>query len=328
MKAVQLVGPKNLVLQELPSRPLGRREIRIGVAATCVCGSDLKNILDPVFVPQTPGHEFSGTVIEVGPGSSQELKEGDRVTAFPMMSCMNCAACARGDYRDCKNKKGLGFQLAGSFAEEVIVDERLAVRLQEGLSYEQGALVEHLCCGYRLAREIEAGGPGKDSHIVIIGDGPIALADLQSLRLLGFTNITVLGKHRSRLELAGSLGARRALTEWQDDLPPVDIAILAASAEPTLSGLIGRMRRGSIVYAQTRIRGAAILETLQRAGVVVQRAFAYYLQDFLEIMSLMKSGKLETERLITKRLRLSEVPAHVADLFDKADNFKVLISSR
>lgn len=327
MNAVQLIAPDTLVLRELPSRALRAHELRIRVHATCVCGSDLKNARQPVVLPQVPGHEFSGNVLELGPECAKTFKPGDRVTVFPMMSCMHCPACMAGNLRDCDNKPSLGFQLPGSFAEEVIVDERLTVPLIDGLSYEQGALIEHLCCGYRLAKEIQNDRPAMESAIVIIGDGPIALADVQSLRAFGFANITILGKHASRLTLARELGAARVLTTWSASEPAVDICIFAAPAEETLERVVANIPSGGIIYPQTRIQSPTTLARMEESGISMGRAFAYFLSDFAEVMELVKQGRLQTEKLITTRLRLQEVPQMFATFAHKQDHFKILITN-
>src|SRR5581483_3528327 len=101
MKALQLVAPGTLALRELPLRQLGTHEVRVKVAVSCVCGSDLKNSKNPIVLPQVPGHEFSGRVIEIGADSLGKLAIGDRITAFPMIGCMRCTACRAGRFRDC-----------------------------------------------------------------------------------------------------------------------------------------------------------------------------------------------------------------------------------
>ncbi len=326
MRAVQLIGPENLVLRELPSRELVAHEVRVNVQATCVCGSDLKNYRNPVVVPQVPGHEFSGIIVEVGPGCDRRFVAGDRVTAFPMLGCMQCGACSAGNFRDCATKRSLGFQLPGSFAQEVIVDERFVVPLQSGLSYEQGALIEHLACGYRLAKEIIAAGCSPGATIVIIGDGPIALADVQALRVFGFTNVTVLGKHASRLSLARSLGTSRLLSTWEAGTTAVDVCVYAAPAEATLERVLNDVRAGGLVFPQTAIKSSSIRDAIARSRIALGRAFAYLLEDFSEVMKLVMTGVIQTDRLVTTRVHLREVPAEMIGFFDKSAHFKVCIS--
>ena len=327
LKAIQLLGPENLVQTELPSRALGGREIRIKVEATCVCGSDLKNYRRPVVVPQVLGHEFSGRVLETGPGCTGNLNSGTRVTAFPMQGCMRCAKCAAGNHRDCPTKQSLGFQIPGSFAEEVIVDERLAVPLIESLSYEQGALVEHLACGYRLGKEITNVRPARDTVIVIIGDGPIALADVQALRVLGYVDITVLGKHASRMALARKLGARQTRSAWKPGESAVTVCVYAAQADASLESILPDLVVGGVVFPQTRIRSLAARCAIDRSGISLGRAFAYLLSDFGDVMELIDDGRLWTNDLVTTRLELRDVPGAVATFFEKNAHFKILVGN-
>jgi len=318
----------------VPLRSRKTYEMRIGVVVTCVCGSDLKNINSPKYLPQVPGHEFSGVVLE---GPSKRTGDiipqlGDRVTAFPMMGCMNCNACSERKFRDCDSRKDLGFQIAGSFAEEVIVDARFAIPLLPEISFEQGALVEHLSCGYRLANEIEEAFPSREIHIIIVGDGPIALADLQCLRIFGYHEITIIGKHPSRLTIAKDLGAAHVLhcdmLNLQQDiavLTPISACILAAPAEKTLKQVVPFICSGGTIYPQTRILDIALLEMLDGALISLGRAFAYEFGDFAEVMQLLKLGRLRTDYLLRKEILLSEVPRLVGSFYDKERNIKTLI---
>lgn len=334
MKTIQITAPGKLELQELPRRPLKNFEMRIGVVVTCVCGSDLKSINAPKYLPQVPGHEFAGVVLE-GPSKLTPNiipQPGDRVTAFPMMGCMNCNACSERNFRDCDSRKDLGFQIAGSFAEEVIVDARFAIPLLPEISFEQGALVEHLSCGYRLAHEIEEAFPSREIHILIVGDGPIALADFQCLRIRGYREITIIGKHPSRLTMCKDLGAVRVLDceipSLQQDiaaLAPIATCILAAPAEMTLKQIAPFIRSGGTIYPQTRILDTALLEMLGAARISLGRAFAYEFEDFVKVMQLLKLGSLRTDYLLGKEILLSEVHKITGSFYEKERNFKIII---
>ncbi len=327
MKALQLVAPGNLALRDVLSRPLESHEVRVKVAISCVCGSDLKNSNNPIVLPQVPGHEFSGRITEIGPGSLGKLALGDRITAFPMFGCMTCAACRAGHFRDCENKLSLGFHIPGSFAEEIVIDERFAVKIPPALSDEQGALVEHLCCGYRLAREIEARVPERNAHIVIIGDGPIAMADVQALRLHGYGDLTLLGKHASRLRMGLDLGARRTALRWENSAEPVDICIFAAPAEETFEALLPSIKSGGVVFPQTKITNPRSIAAMQERAISSGRAFAYEMSDFQDVMDLIEEGRIRTAGLITTRIPLSDVPQRFAEFFNKERHFKIAIIS-
>lgn len=318
MKAVVISGSGKCSVQNIAFQPLKNYEIRIQVKASCVCGSDLKNFKKPVVAPQIPGHEFSGTVVERGPQTSGQIEVGERVTAFPMMGCMKCDACASGRFRDCDQKLALGFQLPGSFAEFVVVDERFVIPLNPSITFEQGALVEHLCCGHRLAKEVQAMQPHRGSHIVIIGDGPIALADVQALQTCGYSNITLIGKHTFRMELASRLNTKNVINCWDGSLGQIDACIYAALAPDTMESVIDSMNQNAIIFPQTSLSN-------KYPQFKLGRAFAYSLNDFYEVMKLIERGAYKTDGLITRRVSLDDFPKCFPTLFQKNDQFKTVL---
>lgn len=270
------------------------------------------------MVPQIPGHEFSGIVVEIGPHASGKINLGERVTAFPMMGCMKCEACSSGRFRDCDHKLSLGYQIPGTFAEFVVVDERFAIPLNPSITFEQGALVEHFCCGHRLAKEVQTMQLQQDSHIVIIGDGPIALADVQALHACDYANITLLGKHPFRMELASKLGTRNVVSCWDKQLGPIDACIHAALAPSTMESLIDSMTQNTIIFPQT-----SLIKTYPqfKSG----RAFAYSLSDFFEVMELIEKRIYNTDNLITQRVSINDFPKCFPTLFHKGSQFKTAL---
>ena len=319
MKAVQIMGPNKLEFTTLAPRPLGPWEVRIAVAVASICGSDLKVIGAPTSVPMIPGHEFSGVILEVSAESKDTFHFGDRVTAFPMISCLKCDFCLEGKFRDCESKLSLGFQLPGAFSEEIIVDSRFVIHLEEGLSYENGALAEHLCCGYRLTKEIVNQKLPTNSHIVLIGDGPISMANLQMLLLFNYQNITLIGKHSLRMNLALKLGAKRAINFHKavsaikkSNNSIVDVCIFSANADGTLNEILPLIRPQGILFPQTRIKGSEILSYLKNSSISLSRAFAYEFGDFLIVMNLIRDKKINTESLISNRISLQELPENIS----------------
>ena len=331
MKTVQIVSSSKLALKNVSPPPLADYEVRIEVAFSSVCGSDLKNISDPVKIPQIPGHEFSGRIIETAKVSQELFHIGERVTVFPMIACLECAECKKRAYRDCQYKQSLGFQLPGAYAEQVVVDGRFVVPLLNNISYEQGALIEHLCCGYRLVKEISSQiHPSEEVHIVIIGDGPIALADLQALKISLYSNITLIGKHEIRRKIAKKLGASKVVNsvsfdQTKEKLPPVDICIFAADALRILEQVIPLMKPSGIFYPQTRVKSSYIQSLLESHEIFIGRAFAYLLEDFNEMMTLIEAGKIETDSLITARIPLLDVVNVFPAFYEKKNNIKILI---
>src|SRR5437868_13718623 len=111
MKAAVWYTARDVRVEDLPSGPPGPGQVAIAVAYCGICGSDLHEYADgphaiPVAAPHpesgrqaplTLGHEFSGTVAEVGPGVTG-FSPGDRVAVEPHYRCGDCARCRAGEY--------------------------------------------------------------------------------------------------------------------------------------------------------------------------------------------------------------------------------------
>ena len=313
MKALRILTGNELELVSKIQVALAPWEARLSVVMSLVCGSDLKNIASPSSFDRIPGHEFSGVVTEVSIEARNLLKIGERVSAFPMMPCHLCENCRKRLYRDCEFKESLGTaEWPGSFATEIVIDARMAMVLPNQLTMEQGALLEHLCCGYRFAIEIVESGIPLDSHILVIGDGPIALANLQMLLLHGFNNVTIIGKHLFRLKVAGEIGARKVFnlgelgSESWAVIDEIDVCVLSAPSEEILLSLSRRFASGAVIVEQTRFVNLPLKESLILSGFKFRRAFACHLDDFKSVAQLIIAGRVKTSHLISSRLTLEE----------------------
>jgi len=334
MKALRILTGNKLELVSKIQVALAPWEARLSVVMSLVCGSDLKNIALPSSFDRIPGHEFSGVVTEVSIEARNLLKIGERVSAFPMMPCHLCENCRKRLYRDCEFKESLGTaEWPGSFATEIVIDARMAMVLPNQLTMEQGALLEHLCCGYRFAIEIVESGTPLDSHILVIGDGPIALANLQMLLLRGFNNVTLIGKYPFRLRVAEELGARKVFniielgSESWAVIDVIDVCVLSAPSEEILLSLSGRFASGAVIVEQTRFLNLPLKESMILSGFKFRRAFSCHLDDFDSVAHLIVDGVIKTSHLISSRLTLEEFGTGYPDVLAKHRNIKIAVIS-
>lgn len=331
MEAVQIVAPGKVKYSSIPSLPLKSGEVKISVVVSAICGSDLKNIKNPVKINVIPGHEFSGFISEVSEEAKDHFGIGERVTVFPMISCMNCESCLEEKYRDCKHKLSMGFHIPGSFATEVNVDYRFVIGLDKEISFEQGALLEHLSCGYRLAQEVIKTGVRKTAKILIIGDGPIALGDLQFLKNAKFENVYVIGKHQSRLTFALELGATQTfdLNNFKElifrEEHFFDICIVAAPADEVLNQVIPFLRESCTLYPQTRIKDSTTLKLIENGVFKFGRAFAYEFDDFNKVMDLILGKEIESDKVISSRISLEKFTEKLSEIVNDKGKGKTII---
>ncbi len=326
MQGLVITESGKLELKNQEHVSLEKHQLRVRVAVSAVCGSDLKLIKNPLRPGvQIPGHEFSGQVIE---SFTDKTFLGKRVTVFPMQSCLKCEHCKRREFRDCENKVSLGYAQQGTFAEEVIIDDRFAIQLHENLSYEEGALVEHLCCGFRLAIEVEK-WLERDDSILILGDGPMALADIRFLVRNGYRKITLIGKHPERMIYARSLGAQRVVSH--DEFLKsseynrfFDALIYTINREEFIDKIESSFKEGIRIFPQARISEPKMSSLVEKYKAKFGRAFAYHFDDFYEVMELIQSRKIDVSGMISAKINMSDVPEGLAVLFDKS-NVKTLI---
>ena len=143
MKAGVVYARDDLRFEDIDKPSPKAGEVLVKVKYTGICGSDVPRVNGDAchFFPNVLGHEFSGTVVELGEGVTK-LAVGDRVAGVPLVPCMECEDCKRGDYSLCKHYSFIGSRQFGSFAEYVVVPERCAFKFADGVSFEQGALFE------------------------------------------------------------------------------------------------------------------------------------------------------------------------------------------
>ncbi len=205
MKAGVLHSKKNIVYEDFETPMPKDGEVLVKIKASGICGSDLPRVLGDGahFYPVVLGHEFSGIVEAVGVGVTK-VKVGDRVAAAPLLPCHKCEDCAKGNYSQCKNYSFIGSRQQGAFAEYVTIPEINAVKFDDSISFEQGALFEPstvglhglLCANYK---------GGED--VAVLGGGTIGMFTAQWARILGAKRVFVFDIDDDRLALMKKLGA-------------------------------------------------------------------------------------------------------------------------
>ena len=205
MKAAVLTANKQIEYQDIELPPLREDSVLVRVAASGICGSDIPLFYHNGvhFYPIVLGHEFSGEVVEVGAGVSR-VKVGDRVSGAPLLPCMQCADCQRGDYSLCKHYSFIGSRQQGSNAEYIVMPERNAVVFDSSISFERGAMFEPSTVALHGVLQCDYKGGGS---VAILGGGTIGIFTLQWARLLGAKSVAVFDISPERLALAKRMGA-------------------------------------------------------------------------------------------------------------------------
>ena len=215
MKAGVVHAKNDIRYEEIEKPKAGPGKVLVKVKYTGICGSDIPRVNGDAchFFPNVLGHEFSGVVEEVGEGVAS-LKKGDRVAGVPLVPCMKCEDCQKGNYSLCKHYSFIGSREFGSFAEYVCVPERNAVKFDDSVSFEKGAFFEPATVALHGLRRLDFKG-GK--NVAILGGGTIGILTAQWAKLFGAKTVTVFDILDERLELATRMGADHGVNSSKDN---------------------------------------------------------------------------------------------------------------
>ena len=209
MKAVLIERPHHADWVELETPIAGPGEVVVRSHVAGVCRTDLEmlhgGLTDPRWVhfPLVPGHEWSGTVAELGEGVA-EISVGDRVVCEGMIPCGRCRRCKEGETQLCLNYDQIGFTRGGGYGEYVRVPRHVVHRLPDAVSFASGALVEPAAC---VLRGLERGRPRPGETIGVIGIGTLGSLALKLALLYSPGALVAFGVRTEELELAERLGA-------------------------------------------------------------------------------------------------------------------------
>lgn len=189
-------------------------KVIVKVKYTGICGSDVPRVNGTAchYYPNVLGHEFSGTVDEVGEGVTS-VQKGDRVAGIPLVPCMKCEDCQKGNYSLCKHYSFIGSREFGSFAEYVLMPEKNVVKFDDSIAFDQGAFFEPATVALHGLRRVDYKG-GKT--VAILGGGTIGMMTMQWAKIFGAKSVTVFDILDERLDLAKRLGADYGVNSGKD----------------------------------------------------------------------------------------------------------------
>ncbi|MGI6368790.1 MAG: zinc-dependent alcohol dehydrogenase [Anaerolineae bacterium] len=331
MRAAYFRGNEVIELVDIPKPELAPGEVLIRVGANGVCGSDRKILRGGHDL--VPGHEVSGTVVEVTPGCTTPI--GARVAVYIPRYCGVCEYCQSGRGNLCPNKPGLlGWATNGGYAEYMALPERNALRIDDRLTLDQGVLLldtlgtsSH---GLRLARAAEAGSA------LVIGAGPVGMGAVAYLRAVGVPDVYVSELSDYRLEVARGYGAipvnpsREDLeTRIRDSHPyGVDLVVEAVGSLPTIWQSFDMVRPGGRISLVGEYWGPITYEGAKRAWMInditLIRSFYFTIPEFYENQQMILDGKLNTAPLASHSYPLEQI-AEAYKLFATGNSVKIMV---
>jgi L-iditol 2-dehydrogenase len=308
MKAWVLGGPEELAFVEKPVPEPGPAEVLVRVDAIAVCATDIEIIKhglpamidggSPFHKNFTPGHEYMGTVVRLGP-SVDEFRIGDRVAVEVHAGCGRCQRCREGMYTSClnyglrqKGHRANGFSTDGGFAQYAVNHVNTMIHIPEDMPDEEATLI--VTAGTAMYGLDVMGGIIAGEGVVVIGPGPIGLMGVGVAKALGASPVILTGTRDRRLAMGKRLGADE---------------VVNVNAEPAVDA-VRRITGGKGVQYVLECSGApnALNEAAQmvnRGGRICLAAFpadpvpvdlAYLVRNNIYVFGIRGEGRSATHR--------------------------------
>ncbi|WP_456439059.1 2,3-butanediol dehydrogenase [Caldithrix abyssi] len=329
MKAIRWYDKEDVRLEDIPEPFPGKGEVKIKVEWCGICGTDLHEYeAGPIFIPTSPhpltkktppvtlGHEFSGVIVEIGEGVSN-WKKGDRVVVDACIVCGECYYCKNGMYHLCDKLGFNGLAADGGFAEYVIAPAYQLYKLDERMTFEEGALIEPIAVGVHAVRKSRF---MEGDTAAVIGAGPIGLVTLQAVKAAGATKVYVLEVAEERKKFAEKLGADAVIDPTKENAGEkikeltngigVNIAFECVGLEKTLTQAIEVTRKGGRIVVAGIFAGSFDGHIPYNDIVIGEKEIIgtiAYKGDFKYAIDLVADGRINAKELITKRISLENI---------------------
>jgi L-iditol 2-dehydrogenase len=320
VKALQLSGPSEFEIVELPVPQPGPNHVRIRVRACGICGSDVHGMDGSTgrrIPPIVMGHEASGEIDAVGE-SVEGWQVGDRVTLDSTLYCGKCGYCRAGQVNLCEYRQVLGvscpeFKRQGAFAEFAMVPARVLHRLPEGLSFVHAAMAEPTSVALHA---INRAAVRPEETVAVVGSGMIGLLAVQALKARGVGHVIAVDIDPAKTAMAKQLGSDESSDS--DEVLHVDVAIEAVGLSATVDFAVKCVGKGGRVVLIGNL-APTVAFPLQ---VVVTReltVFGTYASagEYPEALELIARGAVKVEPMISATCSLEEAPSYFERLYRK-----------
>jgi 2-desacetyl-2-hydroxyethyl bacteriochlorophyllide A dehydrogenase len=315
MNAIVIDSPNRIEYREVERPVCGPDDVLIRSAKAGLCRTDLEVLRGEVPAswvryPVIPGHEWSGTIAEVGTNVT-EYAPGDRVCCEGIIPCNRCKRCRNGETNLCENYDQLGFTRGGGCGEYVLAPRHVVHRLLEHVSFESAVLVEPASV---VLRAIERVRPVAGEAVGVVGIGTLGSIAVQILRLHGPRALIAYGIRNEELDVARGMGATDTINVVDQDAEEathkllgdgldmvVEVAGSAKAVETSLSVVRhgGRVSLLGVAGKSARLDIPSDIFVIKDAFVV--GGFSYTTATWSKVLGLVNSRLVNFDPLVTHR---------------------------
>jgi L-iditol 2-dehydrogenase len=330
MKAALLYGARDLRIEELPDLKPGQGEVLARIDVALTCGSDLKSYVrgtHPILAVKLPapfGHEFCGTITELGPGVVEDFQEGDVIMSANSAPCGECYYCHRGQYSLCDD---LQF-LQGTYTEYVVIPARIVERnlyiKPANMPPTVAALLEPLSC---VVHGFEESNAEAGDTAAVFGCGPIGLMFIRLFKQKGVQVIAVDPAPERRV-WAVDFGADIVLNSNDDIVGRVAAASPSSDGADVVVEAVGSLDVWRQAISVTRKGGRAVMFGGCPAGSTIELDTARIHYDEVSIVGVFHHTPFSVRRALTLLHEdmdaFSKLATHELPLDEINDAFKLM----
>ena len=299
MNALRITqGELQLADVDVPQR---RGEVLVRVTLAGICNTDLEIARGYANFSGTLGHEFVGVVAD----SPDAAQIGQRMVGEINVGCGACAGCrasSQGDARHCERRSVLGIRgRDGAFAEYLCLPPENLLRVPDSVSDHAAVFTEPLAAACAILEQVKL---DSSQRVAVIGDGKLGQLIARVLATTGCA-LTLIGKHRDKLELAARDGIHTSALRELARGTPFDVVVEASGSASGLQLALELVRpRGTVVLKST-FHGAATLDT---ARLVVNeiKLLGSRCGRFEPALELLAQRRVNVEALIAREFALAD----------------------
>jgi len=321
VKAIAKMHPApGVEIFDAPEPAVQTGMVKIKLEAASVCGTDLHIYswdawsASRILPPRIIGHEFCGTIVEVGEGVT-DREVGQFVSSESHIVCGRCRQCQNGQGHVCVNTKILGVDVDGGFAEYVVIPKDNARPTDRKVPKKIAAFQDALGNAVHTAMA----GPVKDQTVLITGMGPIGLFAVSICKALGAAKVVATEVSPYRIDLARKVGIDVVLNPKETDIPNALGELVPGGFDATLE-MSGHPSQLQLAIEHTRPGGrvsllgvygeslqtidmnAVIFKGLDLQGIVGRNLW----KTWDQMAELLASGKLNLDPVITHTMHFTE----------------------
>ena len=318
MKAAILYSFNDIRIEDIPVPEIGPGEALVRMRACGICSGDVMPWYIEKKAPLVLGHEPAGEVAEVGAGVTA-FAPGDRVFMHHHAPCMACELCRRGDYVQCPTWRSSKI-VPGGLAEYVKVPAvnlmHDTLKLPDGVDFAGGTLVEPLACVVKGMRRM---GTRAGETALVIGLGVMGMLFVVLLKRAGM-RVVAADLNPWRVEKAREFGADEVINVAEVDLQSrvmeltggmgaYRVVVGPSSIRAMEQGIACAAPGGTVLFFTPAPPGQTLTfdqNAIYFRDVNFAQSYSCGPDDTRESLSLIASGAIPVERIITHRFPLDQ----------------------